>query len=676
MAPGRTLRPALALAVAVALLALLLVPTGARAAPGPLVPRLTPTQVEAAAGADNRVVEARLNRPLLAWTEVYDRASGTWIARLREPGVDADRVVATVRDADARVLGVKVNPDGRRLTQPEAERLADASAKARDWIDRYRSHGRPVSFATSFDRGRWTRRAWSEGEQIAEVVVDDRSARVVHAWTGPQVAWHMARGSKGAFGRKINEPWILLPIVAVFVIGLVDLRRLRSWRTLDVLVLASFVVSLLLFNQGLVFWSVPLAYPPLLYLFGRLLAIGLGRRGSRERPLRWPLWLVAGLAVFALGFRAGLNFWSSNVIDVGYASVVGADRILDGQSPYGHMPKETNRHCGIQYNDGSWQAWVQKDGRCESAVERGDTYGPSMYPAYVPFTAMLGWSGLWDDLPAAHGTAVLFDALAALGLALAGFRLGGRRLAAAVLFLWAAFPFTTYAMSSNSNDAVPAAFLAWGLALFSWPRARGLLLGLAALAKFAPLLLVPLCLRADRPDPDPAADRGRRARLRHALRPGPGSGRVVVGLLLAALLSFGLLVALDGPGAVQTFWDRTFGWQLDRPSPFSIWDWGGYPGFPDLAVPQKLLKALLVVLAVALYLLPRRLDIVRVAALSGALLVGFQLLLTHWFYLYLPWFVPFLAIALLAGRPSLEPAPAEEPRPVAVVADEPTAIGV
>jgi hypothetical protein len=28
-------------------------------------------------------------------------------------------------------------------------------------------------------------------------------------------------------------------------------------------------------------------------------------------------------------------------------------------------------------------------------------------------------------------------------------------------------------------------------------------------------------------------------------------------------------------------------------------------------------------------------------------LIGFELVLTHWFYLYIPWFFPFVAFALL-----------------------------
>ena len=51
------------------------------------------------------------------------------------------------------------------------------------------------------------------------------------------------------------------------------------------------------------------------------------------------------------------------------------------------------------------------------------------------------------------------------------------------------------------------------------------------------------------------------------------------------------------------------------------------------------------------------------------MLIGFELVLTHWFYLYLPWFFPFVAIALLWERPRVEPvaeAADERPEPVLV----------
>jgi hypothetical protein len=59
------------------------------------------------------------------------------------------------------------------------------------------------------------------------------------------------------------------------------------------------------------------------------------------------------------------------------------------------------------------------------------------------------------------------------------------------------------------------------------------------------------------------------------------------------------------------------------------------------------------------------------AALTGAVLIGFELVLTHWFYLYLPWFFPFVALALVAPVPGRATAlqdaneqPVDEPLPL------------
>jgi len=45
--------------------------------------------------------------------------------------------------------------------------------------------------------------------------------------------------------------------------------------------------------------------------------------------------------------------------------------------------------------------------------------------------------------------------------------------------------------------------------------------------------------------------------------------------------------------------------------------------------------------------LPRRKGPVELAALTAAVLVAFQLSLTHWFYLYIPWVLPFVLLWLL-----------------------------
>jgi hypothetical protein len=78
------------------------------------------------------------------------------------------------------------------------------------------------------------------------------------------------------------------------------------------------------------------------------------------------------------------------------------------------------------------------------------------------------------------------------------------------------------------------------------------------------------------------------------------------------------------------------------------------------------LEVALLVGAAAAYFVPRRKSPLQLAALTAALLLGFELVLTHWFYLYVPWFFPFAAFAVLA--PAAEPlrapvrAPVERPR--------------
>ena len=109
-----------------------------------------------------------------------------------------------------------------------------------------------------------------------------------------------------------------------------------------------------------------------------------------------------------------------------------------------------------------------------------------------------------------------------------------------------------------------------------------------------------------------------------------------------------LLLEPDPLGAVRTVWDRTIGHQFGRESPFSLWDWRQYrAGLPDLHLVQRALQVLLLVGAIALAFVPRRKSPLQLAALTAALLIGFEIVLTHWFYLYVAWFFPFVAIAIL-----------------------------
>ena len=526
-------------------------------------------------------------------------------------------------------------PPASNLTERRAVEAFLAEPKVARWLERY--DRRPSTDAElQKPGGLWRVHVWAgQAGEVATGRVDDATGAVTEAWTGPQVAWKMARGSPGAFGGKVllSLP-VWLALCAVFFLALGDPRRPLSLRNLDVLALLSFSVSLWFFQRGEIFRSVPLVYPPLLYLAARTAWIGF--RGRRERasvPV-WPVWVLAAAAVFLAGFRIGLNLEAQrNVIDVGYAGVIGADRILDGRAPYGTMPVTDDLPaCGPADADGFVRDRVQANGRCESANARGDTYGPAAYLAYVPAVGVLGWSGKWDELPAAHATSILFDLLVVAGLVLVGRRLGGGRLAATLALAWLAYPFTAYALNANTNDAIMPAVLVWGFLLVSSPAARGAAVAAAGWAKFAALLLAPLWLTYPR-----------------GLRP-LATRRFVAGFLAASAAV--LWVVWLEPGVVEparVFWDRTVGFQLERNSPFSLWDWGQYraAGIPDLGFLKPVAQVAALALAGVAAALPRHKTPLRLAALTAAVLLAVQLTLTHWFYLYLPWALPFAALALL-----------------------------
>src|SRR3954447_2729929 len=296
----------------------------------------------------------------------------------------------------------------------------------------------------------------------------------------------------------------------------------------------------------------------MLYLLVRMSRVGL-RHVPRRSPVGPLHMLLLVGALFALmGFRLGLNNQNSNILDVGYASVVGADRLINARAPWGSMPVTTGKPCGGYRSDGDPIGYVQStSGRCESPVPTGGTYGPAVYAAYIPFVLAFHWSGLWDDIPAAHVAASAFDIAAVLGMLAAGWRLANPRLGVLLAFGWAANPFTLYALNLNTNDALVGALLAWTMALLARPAARGALLACAVLSKLSPLCLLPLMFSLRR---------------RQAMLAG----------MVAATVVLGATIFLHG-GSLRTFWDETLGYQLGRVTPLSIWTLSTYhPGWPDI----------------------------------------------------------------------------------------------
>jgi hypothetical protein len=487
-------------------------------------------------------------------------------------------------------------PPQHFLNAVQATRIAARSPELQDELE---EHDRTTHRAFAKGPSRW-QVSWYDGaKEIGQVIVDERTERVVEVWTGPQAAWQMARGLPGAFGRKVNSPFVWIPLMVAFFAPFFDWRRPFRLLHLDLLVLLAFSVSHVYFNRGEIDTSVPLVYPVLVYLFLRMLHVALVRRRGPPPTLRLlvpVVWLALAL-IFLVGFRIGLNVTNSNVIDVGYSGVIGADRITHGRELYGQFPA----------NDAS-----------------GDTYGPVNYYAYVPFELAFPWSGRWDDLPAAHAAALFFDVATILALLWLGRRLrpgrDGTALGVVLAYAWASYPYTLFVSNSNANDSLVALLVVLSFGALAGPRARGALLALGSAAKFAPLALAPLFSTYDR------------RRLRD----------VALFALAFAAVTVLVYAPVIPDGGLAALWDRTVGFQLGRDSPFSIWGQHG-----SLETLQDVVKVAAVLFAVAIALAPRRKSPLQLAALGAASLIALQLAITHWFYLYIVWWFPLAMVALL-----------------------------
>ncbi|MFZ0044086.1 MAG: hypothetical protein WAK93_22445, partial [Solirubrobacteraceae bacterium] len=375
-------------------------------------------------------------------------------------------------------------------------------------------------------------------------------------------------------------------------------RRLRLLH-LDLLMLLGFSISLAFFNHAKIGLSVPLVYPFLIYLLARMLLLAFGKGVPRE-PLRtsFPItWLGVGI-VFLMAFRIGLNILNSNVIDVGYAGVIGADKLIHGAALYGHWPRDN------MY---------------------GDTYGPVSYYLYVPFRLIFGWSGTWDSLPAAHAAAIFFDLATLGGLFALGRRLRDNALGTLLAYSWAAYPFTLYSLNSNTNDSLVAALLVLALLAITSAPARGAAAALAGLTKFAPFALAPLLLRG--------------------IGEPPRRRSVIAYCVVFALTVFVVMLPVLGSD-LHYFWHDSVAYQSSRVTPFSIWGlWGG------LGIVQHVLQGAVVWLAVLVAFVPRRRGVVEVAALGAAVMIALQLTVNYWLYPYIVWFFPLVMVALLAAHP-------------------------
>jgi Glycosyltransferase family 87 len=455
-----------------------------------------------------------------------------------------------------------------------------------------------------------------DGRVIRLVLVDDPTGEVTDVFTGEEIETELARGYEGAVAGKANKWWIWVPLCLLFLAPFIDPRRPFRLLHLDLLVLLGLSVSLFFFNRAEIEASVLLVYPVLAYVLLRMAGIGFDRGPGRTGdgpllPFAARSWLVAGIAALAI-FHVGYQATEGKVIDVGIASVIGADRLADGEDVYGE-------EFGSELP--------------ESGDVRGDVYGPVNYEAYVPFELALPYDGEWDDVPAAQAAAVAFTLLTALALFALGRRLRegeeGATLGVALAFAWLAYPFTLYTAASSFNDSLVALLVVSALLVVASAPARGALAALAGLTKFGPLALAPLL----------AAGTGDRR---------PRS----LGLFVASFVAVAAVVTLPllPDGGVRELYDRSLGYQASRGSPFSIW--GQAPGLDFL---HTAVKVFAVGFGAALFFVPRTRTLAQLAALAAAALIAVQLTASHWFYPYAVWFAPLALAALFAAHAVREP---------------------
>ncbi len=513
-----------------------------------------------------------------------------------------------------RIRDLDRPPAGFELPAAEAIESADRAPE----VEAEREES-PTMVPRAFTRGddRWQIDYLADGVEVAQAIVDDSSGEVIEAYRDQQVEVKLARGYEDAVAGNVNEWYVWIPLCLLFVAPFFDRRRPLRLLHLDLAVLLSFSISQFFFNKGEIVASVPLVYPALAYLFVRMLAAGLRPR-RREGPLvphvpiRWLAIAAVALAIFRIGF----NVVDSQVIDIGFANVVGAERIAEGEGVY--------------------------DGKFTPLIDRGDSYGPVSYLSYVPFERALPWGGGLEPLPAAHLAAIVFD-LAVVGLLLvAGRRLRqgaeGRALGIALAFAWLAYPYTFYALDANGgNDALVAALLLAALLAFASPLGRGAAIALGAATKFGPLALAPLF----------AAGSGERRLRSTAL---VAAAFVVVWAVV--------LIPLLPDGGLREFYDRTFGYQASRGSPFSIWGLA-----PSLGPLQSLARIFPVLLGAALFFVPRRRGPLQVAALGAAVLIATQVGAEHWFYFFILWWTPYVLISSFGSQEEISPAAVDPAEP-------------
>jgi hypothetical protein len=480
------------------------------------------------------------------------------------------------------------------------------------------AHTRWTSVTVSAVDGRIERVTFFEhGRAVSEVAIDARG-RVSQV-----IEWRQMRLPYGDW--IAYQPAVLVGLGALFVLmtGVAPWRRLRN---LDVIAVLSLIAPVVLLERRYLEAAVLSAVPGLLYLLVRCAWTGLGPGAAlgagstplltvltsglepRQRVRLLRLLLIALVITFLM---VGVS--SGGAVDVVYAVMEGATRLVHGVLPYGHMPGD---------------------------VIHGDTYPLLSYLLYVPVAWVAPVNSTWDSVDA--GLLAAVAAVLAAAWALYRAHTGPRRsrtpeaeergLRAALA--WLAFPPLLITASTGTTDPALAAMLALAVLLWRRPAASTGLLAAAAWFKLAPAALLPIWL---------APLRGRRL------------GAALAALAGVSLPLLGVLLLLGGPHGVQAM-VHGLAYQFSRGSPMSVWRGAVARSLQPLA--QASVLGLVAAAAVQLRRQPGLAeDRVRMAALSAAILLGLQLAADYWAFLYSVWLLPLLCLSLLE-RDGAVPEPA------------------
>ncbi len=483
----------------------------------------------------------------------------------------------------------------------------------------------------------WTRaraeRLDAQTERVAFFAGSRIVAEVALKRDGAVLAGVNDRALRVPYGDWIAyQPALLVGLCALFVLmaGVTPWRRLRN---LDVLAALSLVISVVLFQHRYLSASLLEVAPGMIYLLARCARRALGPPQEERAatpllsaltpgvaPVRRVRWLRIATGVLGLVFVM-VAVSSTDPVDVIYAVMEGATRLVHGVLPYGHMPP---------------------------GIIHGDTYPILSYALYAPVALLAPVNSMWDSVDAGLAVAVLAALVSAWSVfrVAAGARVrrvrraGGRgrppeaeEAGLRAALAWLAFPPLLITASTGTTDVVLAAMLAIAVLLWRRPAACNGLLAVAGWFKLAPFVLLPVSL---------APLRGRRL----------VTSLVVVGAV--SVIPLVILLALGGAVGPSEM-AHAVAYQFARGSLQSVWSALGIERLQPVG--QACVLGLVAGSAVRLRREPELAqDRARMAALSAAILIGLQLAADYWAFLYLVWIMPLACGALYADRAEAQPA--------------------